>query len=254
MVEFLLALRPKGLARSARLKSDLEFLTGMRGTDLGVALSQFPGPRIQQFCAHIRRTIKTQPHLLVAYAWCFYMAIFSGGRWIRGKLTAAGDSFWTRSIPRDATSESGIPLQQRGLSFWSFAGDEDGEDVKAEFKRRLAAAEDLFTPDQRAEVVAEAQTIFRRCAMLVDELDEKLATSAEHLGQVEASQRLRARAAASKTDARHKGVLAKPGPSWSITSWARRARVTGTLAVLGCLAGVALLRLDFDQLLLPICA
>ena len=109
------------------------------------------------------------------------MAIFSGGRWIRGQLVGAGEDFWARS-PTTRRPESEQVVQEKrglledfealGLSFWFHPGDRDGEDVKAEFKARLLEAEELLTVEERADVVAEAKKIFTRCTMLVGELDE----------------------------------------------------------------------------------
>ncbi|KAG9380682.1 Heme-oxygenase multi-domain protein [Pyrenophora tritici-repentis] len=171
LTAFLQSLRPKGLIRSGRLKRDLEYLLAVHPTDLEVLLAKYPGDKVADFCTHIRKSVNEKPWTLVAYAWCFYMAIFSGGRWIRGGLLQAPPGFW----PADHNGQE-ADLQDRGLSFWHFPGSADGEDIKAEFKARLAAAEDLFTPDERVDIIEEAKHIFRLCATLVDELDEMIGT------------------------------------------------------------------------------
>lgn len=143
----------------------------MSETDLDVLLSQYPGPKVADYCAHIRNVVRQRPHVLFAYAWCYYMAVFSGGRWIRAQLMEAGEGFWRQ----DAHMRG--PLQEKGLALWNFDGDCDGEDIKAEFKSRLAGVENLLSLEQRQEIIEEAKEIFRFSAVLVDELDEKLQTN-----------------------------------------------------------------------------
>lgn len=132
----------------------------------------------------MREAVTSKPHLLVAYAWVMYMAVFSGGRWIRGQLVGAGEAFWR--VVGDGDEEEGEGegegkrgFEQAGLSFWHFVGEEDGEDIKREFKRRLASAETVLTAKERSEVVEEAVEIFRRSLLLVEELDGLLGTAVE---------------------------------------------------------------------------
>ncbi|KAF2475098.1 heme oxygenase-like protein [Lindgomyces ingoldianus] len=247
MLRFLQHLRPRGLARSTRLKRDLEFLTGLHPTDLSVLLAQYPGEKVQEYCIHIRRMVKAKPHLLVAYAWCYYMAVFSGGRWIRSELLKCGEEFWRSAREQDAekaeveAEPERVGLLERGLSFWNFDGAHDGEDIKAEFKRRLAGAEDFFTPDERVDIIEEAKNIFKYSASLVQELDEKIGTDAAKLAQVGHvdSGTLRAN---DKMKVAEKVI--NPNMSQSAVTWLRRPEITGVFVALGCLACVALLRLD----------
>jgi heme oxygenase len=236
MLAFLASLRPTGLSRSSRLRKDLETLTGLSSTDLSVSLCQFPGAKVQEYCAHIRRVVGKKPHVLVAYAWCYYMAVFSGGRWIRGELRKGGEEFWQNGAPRSsggAEKEDALSLDNAGLSFFCFPGAEDGEDIKAEFKHRLAAGEDIFTPQEREDVIQEAQDIFRYSAGLVEELDELLATSAEKVAAVESVQQTR--------------ETAKSKESQDITSsssflsraWIKRSETSTVVLGLGCLAWLA---------------
>ena len=227
MLEFLKNLRPKGLSRSGRLRRDLKTLTGLSETDLSVQLSQFPGVKVQEYCAHIRKAVARKPHMLVAYAWCYYMAVFSGGRWIRSELMKAGEGFG-RGGEKKAGSD--VPLGEAGLSFFSFPGTEDGEDIKAEFKERLAAAEDLFTAQEREEVVAEASEIFKYSANLVRELDELLATPREMLAAVEAAEKDK-----EKSEEVERAMMRVRRPR----AWLRRPEVTGVVVALSCVAWFA---------------
>ncbi|KAK1030539.1 hypothetical protein LTR33_017079, partial [Friedmanniomyces endolithicus] len=141
MVHWLANLRPRGLERTQRLRSDLRRL----GCSTAPALGRREPAQTGR--------LSGRPHTLIAYAWVMYMAIFSGGRWICQQLAHAGPEF--------------------ELSFLSFDGDEDGEDLKRGFKAGLARAEELLSPQERQEVVEEAQALFDRCIALVAVLDRK---------------------------------------------------------------------------------
>ena len=163
--KWLIRLRPEGLARSESLSQDLKHLQGP-------ALSQ-------DECAHIKRQVVDQylakPHVLVAYTWVMYMAIFSGGRWIRQQLASAGPEFWAAPVPMDEKTTS-LP----GFSFLSFpSSDQDGEDIKAEYKTRLAEAERLLTPAERQDVVEAARLLFEQCIEIVHFLDREVAKQQE---------------------------------------------------------------------------
>ncbi|KAK3614450.1 hypothetical protein LTR56_027245 [Elasticomyces elasticus] len=142
--EWLTHLRPQDLERTQRLRSDVRRLTRTTGVCAEAVLSELvPDARLLE-----------SPHMLIAYAWVMYMAIFSGGRWIRQQLAEAGPDF--------------------ELAFLSFDGDEDGEDVKRDFKARLLRAEDLMTKQERQDVIEEAQRLFDRCIAVVYELDRQV--------------------------------------------------------------------------------
>ncbi len=234
---FLSTLRPRALSRSGRLKKDLEYLLGLHPTDLEVLLAKYPGDRVAEFCTHIRKTVHEKPCTLVAYAWCFYMAIFSGGRWIRAGLLRAGDGFWPSTQGQDT-----VPLQERGLSFWHFAGPHDGEDIKAEFKLRLEEAERLLSVDQRVDVIEEAKNIFQFCAEIVYGLDDTLGsaqvilsdnTTVQAMKETLPEEQIRTKPYA---DQGHALPNAKLVPAL----W-RRPEVMSTLVALGCLVCVAIL-------------
>jgi heme oxygenase len=249
MLAFLRDLRPVGLARSARLRADLETLTGLNATDLSVLLATYPGDRVAEYCAHIRSAVGKRPHTLVAYAWCYYMAVFSGGRWIRGELVKAPVEFW-----RSAADEIGkgaeagdAPLSERGLSLWNFDGEYDGENIKAEFKAQLAEADVFFTDEERVDVIEEAKQIFVRSAQLVEELDEKLSTDLDALRHREHKQLPRHTHSKEEEDLvlmKDRGVTTNNAgmTTKDAVMWLKRPEVTGTAVALGCLACVALLR------------
>jgi hypothetical protein len=198
---------------------------------------------VADFCTHIRKTVHDKPWILVSYAWCFYMAIFSGGRWIRAGLLKAGPEYWPADDKQG--TDKAPSLAERGLSFWHFPGRFDGEDIKAEFKSRLAAAETLFTSDERVDIIEEAKNIFQRCADLVQELDEMVATD---LGEAKIDINLSSQ---STPDTKEPLISTKAeqdpanNPAQSRGPFLRvmkRPEITGTLVALGCLVCVVLLR------------
>ncbi|KAH7380504.1 hypothetical protein DE146DRAFT_302160 [Phaeosphaeria sp. MPI-PUGE-AT-0046c] len=243
LIAFLEALRPRGLIRSARLKRDLEHLLSLHPTDLDVVLAKYPGEKVAQFCTHIRKAVHEKPWTLVSYAWCFYMAVFSGGRWIRAGLLGAGPDFWQREDGNEKTLT--LPLAKCGLSFWHFQGQFDGEDVKVEFKTRLAAAETMFTPDQRVDIIEEAKTIFSLCASLVQELDDMIGTdcpeaTARHVNESKAD--VAEVPIPTAKEKRTAPLIELKSPSDRIRRLVRKPEVTGTVVALACLACISFWR------------
>lgn len=167
-------LRPKGLLREDRLRDDQSHVRDVTRKDISTHERS-----ITEVVMPLRARLEAKPHLLIAYAWVLYMAIFSGGRWIREQLGNAGPGFWLQSddIPPphlDRVDRKAVYTELPGFSFLSFDGTEDGEDIKREFKSRLAQAETLLTDDERHEVVDAAQQLFGRCIAMIGELDREV--------------------------------------------------------------------------------
>jgi heme oxygenase len=163
------------------------------------------------FLSRIRQSVHARPHVLLAYAWVFYMALFSGGRVLRGLLEGvAEDGFWdgfdvngdgegggcgygveggsgdgvggsgegsaeggSAEAGRVSEAGSGSETKKRGLplGFFRFETARDGEDLKVEFKERFGEAGRVLTDEERDEVVREAGAIFEDMILLVEELD-----------------------------------------------------------------------------------
>jgi heme oxygenase len=213
-------LRLPGLLRSGRLRADIRVLTGTpehRIDEQLAAVSQ--NGRLAEFIAHTKQSVETNPHVLVAYAWVLYMALFSGGRYLRASLQGAGGlkgDFWNRdpspvrpyaittekddkpSGRRKVRSESPATREKPssrsrpngrseneasklvpGLQFFNFLGDEDGEDLKREFKSRITEAEILLTSGEKEDIIDEAEEIFKFMIEMVLELDSVMGTNEE---------------------------------------------------------------------------
>ena len=92
------------------------------------------------------------------------MALFSGGRYIRSTLHRAGQDFWI-----GPSSEKTHELNDM-LSFWAFDGEQDGEDIKADLKRRFAETEAWLSEEQKEEVVREGVFIMETMCDVVQEI------------------------------------------------------------------------------------
>lgn len=133
---------------------------------------------LDRLLERIRRSLRSKPHTLVAYAWVMYMALFSGGRIIRRVLLRADSDFWLDDKEvawGDASaSEKGLEFSTAcpGFSFLCFDDGHDGTNIKAEFKFRLAKAEGLLSLGERADIIAAANGLFADCVGLVRLLDK----------------------------------------------------------------------------------
>ena len=68
-----------------------------------------------------------------------------------------------------------------GLQFFNFLGDEDGEDIKLEFKKRITEAEILLTSGEKEDIIDEAEEIFKFMITMVEELDSVMGTNEEDI-------------------------------------------------------------------------
>jgi heme oxygenase len=164
---WLATLIPPELVRSARLRQDLEFISSRTGVDVRQPSIFERVDMLDTF----RESIRARPHILIAYGWVMYMAIFSGGRWVRQQLANAGVEFWTGDNLMNVDSTMPQDLDVSGFSFLSFDEEDDGEDLKALFKARLAEAETLLLPHERQDIIIAAQNTFRYCILQVRYLD-----------------------------------------------------------------------------------
>lgn len=119
----------------------------------------------------IRTAIRAKPHVVLAYAWVMYMALFNGGRIIRAQLSGALPEFWECS-KTPPNSEEGVHVtRSEHLQFWDFDDGRDGDNVKEELRKRVDTAAAQLTVSERVDVVDEAVRIYERLHELVDWLD-----------------------------------------------------------------------------------
>ncbi|XXH00761.1 hypothetical protein Hte_007112 [Hypoxylon texense] len=103
-------LRLEKMARFGALRQDLAALTGWSDDVLMEQLDEIvsESPGLLQFVKHIRKSVAERPHVLLAYAWVLYMAIFSGGRFMRRSLERVDptSAFWTPLAAPSSSSAS----------------------------------------------------------------------------------------------------------------------------------------------------
>ncbi|KAK3325659.1 hypothetical protein B0H66DRAFT_599810 [Apodospora peruviana] len=231
-------LRLPELERSSNLRADIRSITGWSEDVVDVEI-RLVASRMEHFISHIKRSVDRHPHVLLAYAWVLYMALFSGGRYIRGSLEDAGGKFWSKRSdpvlptmracqepiispsadeqPEEEENEDGYaavsPTKTSAatpLQFFRFATPQDGEDLKAEFKRRLNESEARLTAGERENIVQEAICIFDHMNLLVAQLDEVFAS---HGSGIDVQQQANGNG--------NKSTAAKRTFSSSLESWAR---------------------------------
>lgn len=187
-------LQVSGLARSEKLKHDLELLAKRLKlppsyADIGKGTNTeiFEAVRgaAKQYTSHISRNITEKPYLAMAYAWTMYLAMFNGGRYLLRVLAAAGSDFWLENMDAEQQETS---QEVEALSFWKFDAathaDPEANKLKFEFKTRFDEASELLNDTERAEVVQEAKTIFETCVNMITFLDEYMADQKDQLEAV----------------------------------------------------------------------
>ncbi|KAK5211096.1 hypothetical protein LTR99_004719 [Exophiala xenobiotica] len=152
------------LIRTNRLRDDVDSLKSRLDCDQSSDIDLL-SQQSTVFASRITAALSARPHVLLAYAWAMYLALFNGGRWIRRQLVSPGSNFWNADA---------FPL-----SFWDF-GDGSGEDeedeaLKLRFKDSLLAASSLLTEAEKEDVIEEAKRLFDVCSEMVLFLDEAVA-------------------------------------------------------------------------------
>ncbi|KAK6543105.1 heme oxygenase [Orbilia ellipsospora] len=127
-------------------------------------------PARSYVASHVQRVTTERPHALLAYCHCLYMALFAGGQHIKAAISRSTIRKLAlqphQIVPEDAKTAPGIGL-------FTFDGRSTKEELELRQKLRdgLRRAEELLTPKERSEVLAEACEVFKLTRRLVDELD-----------------------------------------------------------------------------------
>ena len=149
------------LLRTKRLRKDIEVLKFRLGVEASRELTRLARDA-KSFSLRVKESLSQQPHVLLAYMWTMYLALFNGGRWIHGQLQSAGASFWRgEHLP---------------LSFWEFEDVDgrpsDGEDLKRALKEAFADTT-MDSDTQMHEVIQESKKLFGICSEMVDYLHDQ---------------------------------------------------------------------------------
>ncbi|ETS03123.1 heme oxygenase-like protein [Trichoderma reesei RUT C-30] len=210
--KILVALYMPQLFRSDRLRGDIKSMTGWSDEVLDRQIQAIKGTgQLSANLSHIKQAVHAKPHVLVAYSYNLFMALFAGGRYIRASFEKAGNEFWqtvpepikptmqpcqprpaaaaaaaaAASVapfsPLELTGDDGLGTQHSShassscdefLQFWHFDSPEDGEDFKRDYKERLLTWEDTLTADEREDILQESIIILESIGHIVGQLDE----------------------------------------------------------------------------------
>ncbi|KAI7781847.1 hem oxygenase multi-helical [Diaporthe eres] len=209
------------MLRAARVKADISAMTGWPTHVVDEQLqSAGTTGALGGFLAHIKDAVDDRPHLLLAYAYSLYLALLSGGSYIRTELMYLTAEFWlaipdpvrpgmvpcTRgpggeperlrrhsTFERDsgahglAREDPSITLPLSFLDFDTPIGHESprqrAKDLKTEFKRRFSNAERSLTEPERRDIVAESVIIFEHLESVVEQLDKICGSGADAMQQ-----------------------------------------------------------------------
>lgn len=182
-----LSLYMPDLERSSRLQDDISFFHRSDAVFVSKNQEEEPGllsPIVAPFISHIEQVVGAKPHVQIAYTWVFYMALFSGGRYIRAKLRSAGEDFWASAGLTKSDGEFAEELGKGtvGLSFWEFSGTSDGKDMKADFQSRIQDLEASLTLEERQEIVNEAMDIMVKVIDIVKDIKQTVSSGLANEG------------------------------------------------------------------------
>lgn len=200
------------LLRAPRIKADVQAMTGWPDHVYDEQLrSAGTSGRLGKFTLHIRDSVNAKPHLLLAYAYCLYLALLSGGSYIRTELTFLNEDFWT-SLPTPikpnmvecrqdkvkprrhsssghitrhsklAPHDSSLELPLDFLNFDPPLGENHRQQtkvLKADFKQRFAEAEQLLADPERQDIVKESTAVFHHLEGVVVQLDKIIGTDTD---------------------------------------------------------------------------
>ncbi|KAJ4420454.1 hypothetical protein N0V82_004331 [Gnomoniopsis sp. IMI 355080] len=192
------------MLRAPRVKADVQAMTGWPDHVFEQQLrAAGTSGRVGKLTLHIRDVVNAKPHLLLAYAYTLYLALLSGGSYIRTELMYLDRDFWeatpTPVMPglvecrpensrmrrsrqgggQDEDEDDELGAERRlPLDFLDFDPPlganprQQAKMLKNEFKARLAEADALLTEPERGEIVAEAASIFQHLEGMVAQLDK----------------------------------------------------------------------------------
>lgn len=128
------------LLRTPQIAKDLRYYYGSTPFSTGTPTT------IQRtaYVNHIRQVVTEKPHVVIAYAYNYYMALFAGGKVLRYQITKAKDFFPRRyGMTEEECVEAGTNI----FSFEVERGKEEG--LRESFKGALRNLEGTLTTEER---------------------------------------------------------------------------------------------------------
>lgn len=141
------ALADPRLDRAPAISLDLNYLYGDEAPAAAWAADCSPDTPERIACvAHIERTLREKPHVLLAYAHIYYMALFAGGKILLRQIRAASDFLPVR--PPAATHADAVWYATNMFCFPSLPC--KGEDpLRTRFKEAMAIAEEGLSEEEK---------------------------------------------------------------------------------------------------------
>ncbi|PUU76540.1 hypothetical protein B9Z19DRAFT_1102297 [Tuber borchii] len=162
------SLYSRPLLRTPQLVKDLEYFYGGE-TYHGIE----PMSTRAKYVSHIKQIISQKPHLVIAYAHNYYMALFAGGKILKYQISLARGFFPPR---RNMAEEE---CKAAGTNLFSFEVPKGEEGLlRSGFKDALLDIQSTLTEEERTEIIEESKAIFKNNEMLILELDRLCAAMA----------------------------------------------------------------------------
>lgn len=157
------------LVRTGPLEQDLSFYYNMETPEAFALKYQNPVMSEQiDMVSHMSQVLHEKPHLILAYAHTLYLALFAGGRIMRSSVTKSTGLF--PIVPGKTQDE----VSALGTNLFQFPLVDDEDALRLDFKRRYElSTRNNLTEEQKLEIVAESEEIFRRNIAAVDEVSKK---------------------------------------------------------------------------------
>lgn len=192
------------MLRAPRIKADVQAMTGWPDHVFEQQLKLVgTSGWLGKFTLHIRDTVNAKPPILLAYAHTLYLALLSGGSYIRTELMFIDREFWEatptpiapgmvecrpgqvaqqgrRQRQREDdkqsndSSDAAAPLPLQFLDFDPPLGANPRQQtkmLKVDLKARLTASDALLADPERRDIIAEAGLIFHHLEGMVGQLD-----------------------------------------------------------------------------------
>lgn len=129
------------LLRTPQIAKDLQYFYGSTPFS-----TEFPTtPQRTAYVNHIRTVIAEKPHVLIAYAYNYYMALFAGGKILRYQMSKAKGFF---------PEHYGMTEEERigaGMNIFNFEIEKGGEiGLRDSFKGALLDLESTLTMEEKS--------------------------------------------------------------------------------------------------------
>lgn len=170
------------LTRASAIASDLTYLYGPDEFN-PTALAK-TGSMRAEFVSHIEERLREKPHLVIAYAHNYYMALFAGGKMLLRQILMAKNFFPIKAPAGDYDEAKAFSVNM--FIFPTDAGKE--ETLRIKFKEAMQIAEEslnevektglfllpglLGLTDNPEEIIEESRAIYQMNERLIRELDE----------------------------------------------------------------------------------